>query len=360
MKRNGKTSAGKQRWRCTLCDASKTHTIDSDAKHLQEFLDWIMSREKQLDMPGEGRSFRRRCEKFWKLWPLPPLVDEIHRVVYVDGIYLNRQTVILIARSDDYVLGWYLAKSENSRAWRALLSRIAPPTVVVSDGGSGFEKARRAVWPSTRVQRCTFHAFCRVKRCTTSRPRLPAGIELYSLARKLLRIKNLDQAIGWIKDYGAWCFKWKDFLQETSMIDGRKEYTHRMLRKARGSLNRLISSEVLFTYLDPELENYKPLPATNNKIEGAVNAPLRQMLRDHRGMILTRRIKAAFWWCYLHTESPLSAAELLKEIPTDDDIDDLYRSVSRRNKRRALSIGLGDGLEWEDFHLSGPRPLEWD
>ena len=35
--------------------------------------------------------------------------------------------------------------------------------------------APRAQWPSTRVQRCTFHAFEQVKRCTTTRPRTPTA-----------------------------------------------------------------------------------------------------------------------------------------------------------------------------------------
>ena len=86
-------------------------------------------------MPGNGRTFRRRTSKFWALWPLPDVVDEIHRVIYVDGLYLARNVVILIAASDDYVLSWYLARSENSHAWEALLSRIAPPDIVITDGG---------------------------------------------------------------------------------------------------------------------------------------------------------------------------------------------------------------------------------
>ena len=28
------------------------------------------------------------------------------------------------------------------------------------------------------------------------------------------------------------------------------------------------------------------------------------MLRNHRGLSPMRRVKAVFWWCYLHTESP--------------------------------------------------------
>ncbi|MBM9432486.1 hypothetical protein [Flaviflexus equikiangi] len=52
-------------------------------------------------------------------------------MIYVDGIYLGRRAVILIASTDTHVVGWYLACSEHSQSWGALLSRIAPPQVVV-------------------------------------------------------------------------------------------------------------------------------------------------------------------------------------------------------------------------------------
>ncbi len=82
-------------------------------------------------------------------------------MIYVDGLYLSRNVVILIAASDDYVLSWYLARSENSHAWEALLSRIAPPNMVVTDGGAGFAKAVKKVWPDTVVQRCVFQLLIR-------------------------------------------------------------------------------------------------------------------------------------------------------------------------------------------------------
>ena len=52
---------------------------------------------------------------------MPEVVDEVHRVVYVDGIYVARGLVVLIACSDSHVLSWYMAKAETTRAWRALL-----------------------------------------------------------------------------------------------------------------------------------------------------------------------------------------------------------------------------------------------
>ena len=151
MIRHGKTSTGRQRWRCKTCQITTLNEIDSTAKHLDEFVAWLLGRRRQVDLPGGGRSFRRRCEPLWQLWPFSPIVDEVHEVIFVDGIHLGRGAVVLIAQTPDCVLGWYAARSENSRAWEALMSRIAPPDVVVTDGGSGFEKARKKAWPYTRV-----------------------------------------------------------------------------------------------------------------------------------------------------------------------------------------------------------------
>ena len=149
LKRNGKTSSSSQRWRCKECGRSKVGKIDNSAKELNRFLSWLLSRQRQKDMPGAGRTFRRHAAKFWCLWPFSPIVDEVHDVVFVDGIYLGRKAVVLIACTRQHVLGWYVARSENVNAWKALLDRIAPPLLVVSDGGSGFKTARAASWPGT-------------------------------------------------------------------------------------------------------------------------------------------------------------------------------------------------------------------
>lgn len=66
---------------------------------------------------------------------------------------------MLIACTEDCVIGWHLARGENSQAWAALMARIAAPDVVVTNGGSGFGKTRRVVWSNTSVQCCVFHAF---------------------------------------------------------------------------------------------------------------------------------------------------------------------------------------------------------
>ena len=123
MIRHGRTSSGRQRWRCKPCKITTLNEIDSTAKHLDEFLAWLLSGRRQADLPGGGRSFRRRCEPLWQLWPFSPIIDEVHDVIFVDGIHLGRCAVVLIA----HMLGWYAARSESSRAWGALMSRIVLP-----------------------------------------------------------------------------------------------------------------------------------------------------------------------------------------------------------------------------------------
>lgn len=357
--RNGKTTSGKQRWLCKACRTSRTNRINNDAKQLKVFLDWLFSKQRQLDMPSQGRTFRNHTSRFWSIWPLPPVVDEIHRVVHVDGIHIARNVVVLIACSEKYVLGWYLARSENSRSWAALLSRIAPPHMVVTDGGSGFEKARRLVWPETEVQRCTFHAFCQVRRYTTTRPNLEAGVELYALAKRLLDVKEESEAYMWVVEYLQWCERWDGFLKERTVVDGRSRLTHERLVKAKRSVDRLVSKGTLFTFLDDLLTIGGPLPAMNNQIEGGVNAPLRQMLREHRGMSTIRRVKAVFWWCYMNTECHLGYADILKVMPTDGDIEAIYRQMTMPEQRFDTIPQWGDAIVWSELHNVDPWHDSW-
>ena len=268
--------------------------------------------------------------------------------------------VVLIACSDEFVLSWHLARAETTAAWRSLLSRVAAPEVVVTDGGSGFAAAVAAEWPSTKVQRCVFHAFCQVKRQTTTRPKLQAGIELYGLAKELLHIETLAQAEWWLERLGQWCGFWADFLEQRSVVDGRSVYTHERLRRARSGLVRLANAGTLFTYLDPALAAEGPLPATNNRIEGGVNAQLRSVLRFHRGLTKLKRVKAVFWWCYLHVEHPRSMADTLREMPTDADIDMLRDRYGIKADGLEKPEKWGEGLVWEELHHKTRYPYSVD
>ena len=350
--KNGKTSAGVQRWYCKQCKSSTIRTIDNTAKRLNFFLKWLFGKKTQAEMTESARSFRRKTKEFWVYWPMPPKIEEPKEVLYVDGIYLAAKACILICYDGESVLGWYLCRTENARAWEALMQRIAAPTVVVTDGGRGFLKAKKSVWPKTKIQRCTFHAFCQVRRYTTRNPRTTAGYELYILAKDLLYIKSQEEAVHWMKRLLEWPIKYRAFLAEMSRdSNGTLRPTHERLIKANHSLITIMKQDAMFTYLKDTLDlTTQSCPATNNAIEGGVNAQLRALLRQHRGLSIKRRIKAVFWWCYMHSPQPLSASEILSTMPTDESISSIYKKMNERAQLESSIPSWGDAIVWSDLH----------
>lgn len=353
MYKNGKTSSGTQRWRCPQCGGSSVIKYNKDEHDFKLFYEWILSKQTQEKMTASSaRSFRRRIDKFWKIWPMPLLVDEVHRVIYIDGIYLERNLVFLIARSEEHVLSWFVAKQESSWAYAQLLSRIAPPLMVVSDGGSGFKKAVKKLWPQTKIQRCTYHVHKQIVRYVSQKPNLLAGQELLQLSYDLIKIKNQYQAEIWLEHYFDWCDMWGDFLEEVSVIDGRKQYTHERLRKARRSLSILVNEGTLFTFLNEELCKEGPLPSKNNRIEGGTNSQIRVILREHRGLSKIKRIKACGWYCLNNTEYKLTPKEILEIMPTDDDIELLKQVYGLAKKDESRPDQWGHGVVWDEFHTT--------
>ena len=360
--RYGKTKAGSQRWFCNSCSVAFTQKIDNSAKQLQIFLKWLFSKELQKDMPGGGRTFRRKTAQFWELWPLPPKIETNRNVLFVDGIYLSRKACVLICCDDEHVLGWYLCRYEHARAWAALMKRIAEPKIVVSDGGTGFTKALKKVWPHARHQRCVYHVFCQIKRYTTSKPQTAAGTELYVLAKDLLHLKNIAERDRWTKRFLQWNRKYYQFLSQMTYDEhGNGRPTHERLIKAQRSIVRLLQEGTMFTYLDKSLQSeIRKIPSTNNQIEGGINARLRTMLREHRGLSVERRIKAVFWWCYMHSPEPLSISEILKVMPTDKSIADIYKRMTNKERLEDSIPMWGDAIVWEEFHKPSEYPVFWD
>ena len=99
-------------------------------------------------------------------------------------------------------------------------------------------------------------------------------------------------------------------------------YSPKLVR-ARNLVRTLLRQGQLFTFLSPALlaaSGLETLPSTNNRLEGGINAQIRRMWGWHRGMPFLHRVKAAYWWCYTHSPSPLPAARILGEMPTDATI----------------------------------------
>lgn len=351
MRRNGRTSSGRQRWRCMACGASSTRKIDTAAKDLGFFLRWLFSKGSIAETKMSRSTFWRRTAKIWRIWPIAPYTAEMHDVIFLDGIWLKRDAVVLIAATRQHIVAWHLAQSECSESWAALMLRMPAPAMAVSDGSPGFAKAAKRIWPKARIQRCTFHAANQVRRCTTLRPKLECGQELLGIANKLGDVRDADKAASWLGEYTSWCTRWERFLREFAIKDGRKKYVHERLRKARRALNKLVQDGTLFTFIEMQEIYGGTWDATNNVIE-SVNARLREVLRLHRGLPLMHRIKAIFWWCYAHTECPLAPAEILRVMPTDEEVDGIFASASGEGRRDdGAPVEYGSGIVWSEFHM---------
>lgn len=127
----------------------------------------------------------------------------------------------------------------------ALMSRIAEPKMVVSDGGKSFSKALKKVWSNAKHQRCLFHVFCQVKRYITTRPKTAAGAELYTIAKDLMHLISIEESSSWTERFINGMKKYNKFLSEMTRDEGdNMRYTHERLVKSKRSLVKLINEKI--------------------------------------------------------------------------------------------------------------------
>ena len=150
-KRNGRTSSGAQRWRCTACGAIDHRALRRHRRPLRRVpvvasVEGHAARDARRwpDLQAQDRGVlgglahagaRRRVP------PGPLRRRDLARGTPGRADLLQRGSGGLVVHG---------AIRERSRAWSALMEPIPAPDVVVTDGGSGFAKAVRAAWPRTK------------------------------------------------------------------------------------------------------------------------------------------------------------------------------------------------------------------
>lgn len=241
------------------------------------------------------------------------MTGEIFDEIQLDGIYVAGM-VCLIASHGPHPVAWQWAESERVVAWKALLAQLPPPIAVTTDGGSGLNSALKACWSESKHQRCLVHVQRNIRRASTRTPRTNAGRDLRKLSLALTKITTSEQADHWLQalhDYGT---RHKDFLEEKTYRGKGPApagisplapwwFTHDKVRTAYRTLSRLASSNVLFTYLDPELAGLS-ISSTTNMIEGGINTVIRDVLRRHRGMPSEHQQRAVEWVLYSKSAYP--------------------------------------------------------
>lgn len=213
------------------------------------------------------------------------------------------------------IIDYQWAKSENTAAYQALLSRIPAPDIAIVDGATGFASAAKTCWPQTRIQRCLVHVYRNTKTLLTSAPRTEAGKSLLKISRALLRVKTLEQAAIWSASLASWHSQYQGFIKErTWLADGSWQYTHPRVRTAYRRLERLVRQGVLFTFLDSKLLEEGSISRTTNRIEG-YNAKIRAMLREHRGMPVEHQWRAVGWLLWVDAAWGASVDEVIRLDP---------------------------------------------
>lgn len=345
LKKNGTTSAGRTRWRCTGCGASSTRSRPDVTRRAQfdGFIRWLLGPTSQQHAgAGSSRSFRRDTAWCWAVEPVLEPTGEIHVEVQVDGIYLSSNWCCLIASTQGKVIAWQWCDREKSIAWQALMDPLPAPTVVVCDGGTGLLPAIEIAWADAKVQRCLVHVQRNIRTHLTSRPKTDAGKALWGLARSLTRIATTEQAVAWLQQLNDWHEVYGHLTRERTYLGQQRDgqlapawarpgqrwwYTHDRLRRAYRLLAKLAQRGHLFTYLDPE-HAHLGISSTTNHAEGGINAGIRDLLRRHRGMPEEHQRRAVEWFLTVHALDPVDPWAFVqpqhydpppREQPADDE-----------------------------------------
>lgn len=205
-------------------------------------------------------------------------------VVLMDTTYWGRNfgVVILMDASDSRVLWFkFIDRRERLEDYREGLTCLKESGLlikaVVSDGFTGVKETLSGI----PYQLCQFHQLMRIRQLLTNNPKLPASVELKTIASSLTT-SGKEQFRAMLED---WHNRWKDFLKEKTIIDGGKSFfTHRRTRSAYYSLKTHL--DALFTYQD---FTDGSVPNTNNALE-SLNSVIKTKLRNHRGISIMRRM----------------------------------------------------------------------
>lgn len=330
IKRNGTTSSGNTRWRCKDpdCNYSFTNTNDAakQAYRFRLFLKWLDSPLSLAAIAAtQNRSRRQLTRWFEPFWFVQvPINNDPYRIydqIFIDGTYFGTDNCLLVAATKHHVIAWHWCKRENAANYNRLFDKIKyPPVVVTTDGQAGALKAIKQTWPEAKVQRCLIHVKRNIQAAVGNSPVLASGKALKQLSLRLLQVKDEQQAAEWVALlqefhhlYGKWLNE-KTYINDqnrseipTKFRDNKRFfYTHYRHRKAYNLLEKLTRNGHLFTYLTSkdDIVGREGLSRETNSLEGGINAQIKALARNHRGMSPEHRRTAVDWWCYLHTEHP--------------------------------------------------------
>jgi len=220
-----------------------------------------------------------------KIKPTITLKPGAELVIAADTTFFSRAEGITVFREPNLkkIVWWQRTINEKAEVYcrgRCFLEKNGLKIkAVVLDGRRGI----REVFSGIPVQMCHFHQKRIINRYLTTRPKLPASIELRAILKTMSRSNEVE-----LKDrLNTWFQEWKLFLKQktTNPLTGHWSFTHKRLRSAyRSLINNL---PYLYTYQKyPELN----IPDTTNSLDGYFNG-LKSLINVHRGLSPCRRYR---------------------------------------------------------------------
>jgi hypothetical protein len=182
------------------------------------------------------------------------------------------------------ILIWKHIETEKVADYKYLLKELLQLGYEIQSVTIDGKRGVSNVFKDYPVQMCHFHQKRIVQRYITLHPKLEASQKLQKI---MSRLKYSDE-IRFTKALDIWSLEYKDFLNETTVHpdSGKSSFTHKKLVAAYRSIRR--NSPLLFTY-----KNHKELsiPNTTNLIEGGVFSPLKILIKIHRGLSKSLKLK---------------------------------------------------------------------
>ena len=326
--KNGTTSSGTVRWRCTRCGTSKSarrprSKVNHQLAFFRDYLTHYDTRQRVAERHESGGRSRstlyRRSRPFLDTVPPPlsiPHSDTPSRAaIMLDGFYIaypsikehrhlpgaKTATSILLLAIDAYThepLHWHIyQRFEDVRAWNMFFAELVKlgfsPKYLVHDGHSGIQRASAIYLPEARHQRCLVHMVRGAHRKLGITPKSPLARQLQSLIHHLVTVRtHAGKAV--------WLAAWGDYLAAFEYAESTNTPQTNALRGLKAILMHAYERDELFTFLDEP-----GLPHTSNAIESR-NRVLREALRRHRGMTLSQREAMVSWLLLLQQTDDLT------------------------------------------------------
>ena len=246
MKKNGKTSAGRTRWRCK--DPGRGSPLsrgyDRRAADPETSPRRLSSKQSRAEHAIPARTPRRMNESSWGLWPPVPLVGEVYGVAHLDGVRLHRDAVVLMAIACGACDRPARRQKRNRRRAGSSHSRDRPATGGGGRRGGGIPEALRERRPDTKARRCLFHVCMNITQPTGIKPRSGAGKQLRKIAVALSRVTDTDAAAAWPASYSQWGQTCDAFLDgKGTHADGTIADRHQRLVRAGRMIRERIPRE---------------------------------------------------------------------------------------------------------------------